>query len=171
MADYPAALHTATDPTANSKTNSPSHATQHINHNAEIIAIETELGIDVAGAYSNTVTRLDAELGCLHFNIIAAAGSAITTYFTAPYACTLSGYANFAISTGTGRTVSVAHGSAGDNVMATATQVTTGTIGVAVAMAASATATVTAAEVIKVTCTSCATAQVYGVTVIMTDPT
>jgi len=171
MADYPAALHSPTDPTAASKTNSPSHATQHINHNAEIVAIETELGVDVAGAYSDLVTRLDAELGCIFTNIIAPAGSAITQYFTAPYACTLSGYVNFQVSSGTGRSVSVAHGSAGDNALYTATQVTTGTIGVSVAFTASATATVTAQEVIKVTCTSCATAQVYGVTIVMTDPT
>jgi len=171
MADFPAAVTTLTDPTSTDKLNSPSHSSQHSNLNDEVEAIETELGINPAGAYATVVARQDAELGSQFIPIVAAAGSAITMYFTAPYACTFSGFLNTHVSTGTGRSVSIAHGSAGDDIMAVAAFVTNGTVGVSVAFTASATATVTANEVVKVSCTSCATAQVYGVTIVMTNPT
>jgi len=171
MATYPAAVVSLTNPTSSSKLNSPPHSTQHINANAEIEAIETELGVDPAGAHADVVTRLDAELGSMHFNLVVAAASSQLVYFAAPYACTISANVIMTVSSGTGRVVSVAHGSAGDNALATAVTGVTGTVAVLVAMAASADATCTANEIMKVTCTTCATAQVYGITLKMTDPT
>ena len=170
MATFPAAVVSLTDPTSTSKLNSPSHSDQHINANAEIEAIETELGVNPTGAYTTVVARQNAELGCMHFNLLCAAASTGSVYFSAPYACTLAGYVNFNVSSGTGRTVLVKHGSAGDNCLVTAEQVTTGTIGAQVACTTSL-ATVSAAEIMHISATSCATAQVYGITVIMTNPT
>jgi hypothetical protein len=170
MADFPAAVTSLTDPTSTSKLNSPSHADQHINANAEIEAVETELGVNPAGAESTVVARLNAELGALHFNVLCAAASTGSVFFSAPYNCTLSGYVNFTVSAGTGRTVLVKHGSAGDNCLVTATQAATGTIGKQVACTTSL-ATVSAAETMHVSISSSATAQVYGVTVIMTNAT
>jgi hypothetical protein len=178
MADYPAAVTSLTNPTSTSKTNSPSHATQHINANDEIEAIQTELGVDPAGSDADVVTRLDAmdtnraaELGSLHFNLIAAGAGTQVVYFNAPYACTISANVVMTVSSGTGRVVSIAHGSAGDNALATAVTGATGTVALTVAMAASADVTCTASEIMKVTCATCATAQVYGVTMKMTNPT
>ena len=170
MATFPSAVVSLTDPTSTSKLNSPSHADQHINANAEIEAIETELGVDPAGAYATVVARQNAELGCLHFNLLCAAASTGSIYFSAPYACTLSGYVNYNVSSGTGRSVLVTHGSAGANCLIAAEQVTTGTIGAQVTCTTSL-ATVSAAEIMQVVATSCATAQVYGITVVMTNPT
>lgn len=171
MADYPAAVTSLTNPEASSKMNSPPHATQHINANDEIEAIETEFGVDPAGAYSTVVARMDAELGCLHFNLIAGAAGTQVIYFAAPYACTVAGNVVMTVSSGTGRVVSVAHGSAGDNALATAATGVTGTVAKLVTMAASADVTMTANEIMKVTCATCATAQVYGVTLTLSDPT
>jgi len=178
MADYPAAITSLTNPESGNKLNSPSHATQHANANNEIEAIQTELGVDPAGSSTDVVTRLDAmdtnrdaELGSMHFNIVVAAGAAQVIYFAAPYACTVSGNVVMTVSSGTGRVVSIAHGSAGDNALATAVTGVTGTVAKLVTMAASADVTMTASEIMKVTCATCATAQVYGVTMKMTLPT
>ena len=60
MASYPSALKTFTDPTAASNLNFPSHAQQHIDENAEITAIETELGLVPKGSSATVRARLDA---------------------------------------------------------------------------------------------------------------
>ena len=172
MVSYPGAVKSFTDPTSSSKLNSTSHADQHIDANDEINAIETELGVDPAGAYSTVVLRQDAEYGRIVIPVVAAAGATGTFYITVPSACTIgSGYLNCSVSAGSGRSMTVSHGSAGDDLMAVATFTSNGTIGVAIAFTASATTTVTAAEVLKVSWTSCATAQHYGITMVMTSPT
>ena len=168
MATFPSAVVSLTDPTSTSKLNSPSHADQHINANAEIEAIETELGVNPAGAYTTVVARQNAELGCLHFSMIGT--GAVTQYFVAPYNCTLSGYVCLGVSAGTGRIVTIGHGSAGANALTIAATVSSGTPGVKVAFTTSL-ATVAAAEIMRVTCTAENTAQAHGVTVIMTNPT
>ena len=103
-----------------------------------------------------------------HSWVTASTAAASDYYFTAPYACSVSGYVNFAVSSGTGRIVAVAHGSAGDNALATASGVT-GSIGASVAMTASADVTFTAGEVMKCSLASCATTQTeVGLTVMLT---
>ena len=176
MATYPAAIISLTNPTSTDKLNSPDHATQHINANDEIEAIETEIGVDPAGSYTDVVTRLDNadKWGqVLTWNIVNAAGTGLTMWWRAPYACTITGHVIYAVSSGTGRTVAVAHTSAGDNALATATAGVTGTVGVVVALVASASASATAGEIMRITTTTCATAQVYGVTIVLakTDTT
>jgi hypothetical protein len=57
---YPGAIDALTNPTASDQLTSPSHAGQHANANDAIEAIETELGVDPAGAYASVVARLDA---------------------------------------------------------------------------------------------------------------
>ena len=167
---YPGTVTTLTNPASTDKLNSPSHATQHININDEMEATQGELGIDPAGNHSTVVARLnamDAKTGVMVFSYTAAAGVANTWWFVSPYACNISGWVSFGVSSGTGRTVAVVHGSAGSNAIATAEQVTTGTVGVAVTLTASATPSMTAQEVMRVTSTSCATAQSYGVTILL----
>lgn len=176
MATYPAAVISFTDPTSTNKLNSPSHSTQHANANGEIEAIETELGIDPAGSYTNVVTRLDnldTWGQVVVVPMVMSSTAAVTYWWRAPYACTLSGYVVYGVSSGTGRVVSVAHGSAGDNALATGTAGVTGTVGIAVAFVASASASCTAGEVMRIACTSCATVQNYGVTLVLakTDTT
>lgn len=170
MADFPAAVTSLTNPTSTDKMNSPAHATQHANANDEIEAIETELGTDPAGSHTNVVGRLDAmdaKTGALTFWSTLAAGSSTTIWWTAPYACNISGRVVYAVSSGTGRTVSVAHGSAGDNALATATAGVSGTVGAVVAMVASASASATAWETMRIVTTTCATAQTYGITLLL----
>ena len=58
--NYPGALPSITDPTSTSKFNSPSHSDQHIDTNADMLAIATELGLNPAGAYATVALRLDA---------------------------------------------------------------------------------------------------------------
>jgi len=180
MADYPAAVTSLTDPTSSSKLNSPPHSTQHINANAEIEAIETELGVDPAGSYSTVVARLDAEhtwSNVIYHTVTCTSTVAVTSYWRAPYACTISGYAQAtAVSTATTQSVSVVHGSAGDNALAItgATMGAVGTIGLAVAFTASALPSATAGEVMKfVVVGATATAQVFGITLVLakTDTT
>jgi hypothetical protein len=60
MATYPGAVKSFTDPAAADKLNSPSHAQQHIDENAEINAIETELGVTPKGTHATVRARLDA---------------------------------------------------------------------------------------------------------------
>ena len=167
---YPGTVTTLTNPASVDKLNSPSHATQHININDEMEAVQGELGVDPAGNHTTVVGRLnamDSKTGVLTWSVIAPAGSAITTWFVAPYACNISGWVALAISSGTGRIVSIAHGSAGDNAMATADTGVSGTVGTVITMAASASASATAQEVMRVVTTTCATAQTYGVTLLL----
>jgi len=176
MATFPAAVISFTDPTSTSKLNSPSHSDQHIDVNGEVEAIETELGVDPAGDYSTVVTRLDNDDKwgqVLTWTVVNAAGTGLTMWWRAPFACDISGHVIYAVSSGTGRTVAVAHTSAGDNALATATAGVTGTIGVVVALAASAVPSATAGEIMRITTTTCATAQAYGVTIVLakTDTT
>ena len=60
MASYPNTIKTFTDPTAASNLNFPSHAQQHIDENAEITAIQTELGLVPKGSSATVKARLDA---------------------------------------------------------------------------------------------------------------
>jgi hypothetical protein len=166
MATFPTAVISLTNPTSTSKLNSPDHATQHINANDEIEAIETEFGVNPAGGHSTVVDRLDNvdTYRC----ILAFTTSEDTTKWIVapPFAASLSGKVVCSVSSGTGRLVAVAHGSAGDDAIAIPATGVTGTIGAVVTMVASATATCTASECLRLVTGSCATAQVYGVTVV-----
>ena len=104
----------------------------------------------------------------MSFYIPGSSTAAVTQWGVAPYACTVAGYVAWSVSSGTGRVVAVAHGSAGDNALSTGATGVTGTIGAVVAMTASADTTLSAGEVFRVTSASCATAQPVGVTIILT---
>jgi len=91
-----------------------------------------------------------------------------TTWHVAPYACDVTAYVTASVSSGTGRTVSVVHGSAGDNVCSAAIGGASGTVGVVFTMTASAVPSLTALEPFRVVQTTCATAQVSGVTIVLT---
>ena len=56
---YPGAIDVLTNPGGGDNLNAPDHAAQHTNANDAIEAIETELGIDPAGAFATVVLRLD----------------------------------------------------------------------------------------------------------------
>jgi hypothetical protein len=103
-------------------------------------------------------------------NVTEASTAANTQYIVAPIAGAVTGYAALSVSAGTGRVVSVALGSAGDNLCATAVTGVTGTIGASVVMSASSGGnTCTAGQALRVVLASCATAQVQvGVTVVFT---
>ena len=90
-----------------------------------------------------------------------------TSWHVAPYACNVTGYVGLSVSSGTGRVISVVHGSAGDNALSIATGAT-GTIGKVLAMTASAVPSFTAGEIFRVVQATCATAQVSTCTIIMT---
>lgn len=125
-------------------------------------------GIYKAVSGTTTVNISGSEGVVSHFWTLASTALGTAAYYTAPYACNVAGYVNFTVSSGTGRVVAVAHGSAGDNALATASGVT-GSVGASVAMTASADTTFTAGEVMKFTVASCATAQgMVGLTVILT---
>ena len=110
----------------------------------------------------------DTNQGVLNFETTLAAGSSTVMWFVAPYACNITGYCAFAVSSGTGRTVAVAHGSAGYNAVAIPATGTTGTIGKVITMTASAVPSATAQEVMRIVTSTCATAQSYGVTLVLT---
>lgn len=59
-AQYPGALKSFSNPLSSDNLNSPPHATQHADANDEIVAIETELGINPKGGYATVKARLDA---------------------------------------------------------------------------------------------------------------
>ena len=129
---------------------------------------ETQI-IDSSGnVYKPSGTQLNTAEGVVNFAAVLAAASATTIWWVAPYACNLAGYVSLAVSGGTGRVIAVAHGSGGDNAVATATLGASGTIGVVVSMAASAVPSATALEPMRITIASCATAQTYGVTLVLT---
>lgn len=177
MADFPSSITSLTNPSSTDKLNSPDHATQHSNVNDEIEAIETELGTDPAGSHTDVVERLDNidTWRDLIYVPVTTTSTVVTTYWwRAPYACNLSGYVIYGVSSGTGRTVSVAHGSAGDNALATGTSGVTGTVGIAVAFVASASASATAGETMRfVVVGSTVTAQQFGICLVLakTDTT
>ena len=129
---------------------------------------ETRL-IDSDGKfYKASGTQLDTAEGILNFNIVNAAGTGITQWFVAPYAATISANVTLSVSSGTGRTVAVVHGSAGDNALGLAATGATGTIGKVVALTASVVPTCTASEPMRIVTSTCATAQLYGVTLTFT---
>ena len=68
MADYPDAITSLTNPTSANSMATTSHSQQHIKANDEIEAIETELGVDPAGASATVVARLDANDVQVAFN-------------------------------------------------------------------------------------------------------
>jgi len=180
MATYPAAVISLTNPTTTSKLNSPSHATQHENANDEIEAIETELGVDPAGSHATVVARLnrdDAWSNIIYYTAVTTSTVATTAFWRAPYACTISGYAQAtAISTATTQSVTVAHTSAGDNALAItgATLGAVGTVGLPVIFTASAVPSATAGEVMRfVVVGSTATTQTFSISLALakTDTT
>jgi len=59
MSDYPSSITSLTNPAATDKTDSPSHASQHSNANNEIMAVESELGVNPSGSSATVVARLD----------------------------------------------------------------------------------------------------------------
>ena len=135
----------------------------------ETVVMDSTGNVTVAGTLTGSAgVSYDTNQGVMSFATILAAGSSTTIWFVAPYACDITGYCSYVVSSGTGRTVSIAHGSAGDNVCATATAGATGTIGVVVGMVASAVPSAMAQEVMRVVTTTCATAQTYGVTLVLT---
>ena len=73
MAVYPGAIVSITDAAGTDKLSSPSHSDQHATLNAEVMALETELGINVAGSYATTVLRLDANDTAVALNTTHAA--------------------------------------------------------------------------------------------------
>jgi len=90
-----------------------------------------------------------------------------TGWHIAPYDCDVTGYVCLSVSSGTGRVVSVAHGSVGDDLMAWSGG-TTGTIGVVIALTASAVPSLTAQEPFRLVVGTCATAQLSSVTLVLT---
>ena len=68
MADYPDEYLDIEDPTEFSKLDTPSHSQQHIDINAEVLSVETELGLDPAGTSDTVVERLDASDVLVAFN-------------------------------------------------------------------------------------------------------
>lgn len=77
MASFPASIATLTNPTGTDQQDVVDHAAQHSNANDEIEAIETELGTDPAGNYTDVKARLNdydtlgwtaAQLGFLDWN-------------------------------------------------------------------------------------------------------
>lgn len=58
MAEYPTGIKTFTNPVATNKLNLPGHATQHVDANGEITAIETELGTSPSGTYATLAVRI-----------------------------------------------------------------------------------------------------------------
>ena len=153
---YTASATSLSNPAATDKLNSPSHSDQHINANN---------AIENLGAWNENI---DDWRSFVYVPIVDAAGSTTTFWWRAPFACNLSGYVIYSVSSGTGRTVSIAHGSAGDNALATGTAGVTGTIGIAVAFVASASASATAGETMRIVTTTCATGQNYGVCLVLT---
>jgi hypothetical protein len=94
-----------------------------------------------------------------------------TQYFRIPYKATWTGYAAYAVSTGTGRAVTVSLDSAGAEQGTTGdvTPTQTTVIGAAVAITNSANSTLAAGQVIKVALGTCATSQTHvGVTLVLT---
>lgn len=125
--------------------------------------------IDSSGdTYKPSGTQLSTKEGVMNFYLSGSSTAAQVQWGVAPYDCSVEGYVAWTVSSGTGRVVAVAHGSAGDNALSTGTTGVTGTIGAVVAMTASADTTFSAGEVFRITCTSCATAQPVGITVILT---
>ena len=120
--------------------------------------------ITVAGTLTGSAgVSYDTSQGVMNFW-----GTDGTTHWAcAPYACDVSGYVILSVSSGTGRTVSVIHGSAGDNAMMWSGGVT-GTIGKVIAMTASAVPSLTALEPFRVVISTAGTAQLTGVTLILT---
>ena len=125
-----------------------------------------------AGVYKvvgSSTVNIATQEGLMTIPIVMASTAAVTTWIVAPpYAATMTCDVGLAISSGTGRIVSVTHGSAGNDALALAAQGASGTIGVVVAMTASAVPTCSASEILRVVAGSCATAQTYGVTITFT---
>lgn len=136
----------------------------------ETRVIDSSGNITVAGTLTGSAgVSYDTYQGVMtHAWVTASTAVAPSYYYTAPYACSVAGYVNFAVSSGTGRIVAVSHGSAGDNALATASGIS-GSIGASVAMTASADVTFTAGEVMKCSLASCATVQTeVGLTILLT---
>jgi hypothetical protein len=105
--------------------------------------------------------------GVISIAIAQATTAAVDVYLPAPYAASLSGYAVFSVSSGTGRVVTVNDGSAGAELGTTAITGVTGTIGAVIAFTGS--ANVTAGQALRINLASCATAQVQvGLTLALT---
>ena len=136
---------------------------------SESVVMNSAGDITVVGTLTGSAgTSYDTSHAVVSILLAPAAAAAQTVYFTSPYACDIAAVCNFGVSSGTGRTVSVVHGSAGDNAFATTSTGVTGTVGVAVTMTASALPSATSGEILSITSTTCATAQEFGVTLTLT---
>jgi hypothetical protein len=124
-------------------------------------SITTSGNLPVGGVQQNTAQ------GAIVLLLAGVSTAAQTEWGIMPYACNVSGYVVLSVSSGTGRAVTVEHGSAGDVALTTGAQGVSGTIG-AVLTFTSGTVAFTAGEAYRVAMTSCATAQPVGVTIILT---
>jgi hypothetical protein len=135
----------------------------------ESVVINTAGALTLAGAITATG---DITIGGVQQNtaqgvLQTASTDGGTTWHVSPYACNITASVALSVSSGTGRVVSVVHGSAGDNAASWAGGAS-GTIGAVKAMTASAVPSLTAGEVFRVVQASCATAQISGVTIVLT---
>jgi hypothetical protein len=88
---YPGAIDSLTNPTGTDPLSAPAHATQHINSNDAIEAIETELGVNPSGTAVTVAVRLtniEATAGGIAANATAAALSAAQSATSASAAST-----------------------------------------------------------------------------------
>lgn len=180
-ASYPSAVKTFTSPAATDKMNNPSHATQHSDANAEITAIETELGVTPKGAYATVAaaiathgtqittlqTQATASLSTLVSVNFAGSSTALErAYICVPFAVTaIAGYGVVnSGTTGTGASVVVSVTNTAGGTMLSGSFTSAGTAGAQVlTLSAGGTSTLAALGVLCVTKASCATA--YGATI------
>jgi len=110
--------------------------------------------------------------GNIPVTIMPVTTGAADVYVVAPVAGTVTGYAAYSVSAGTGRAVTVTVGSAGAILLDTGAVAANGTIGVPVTMTnSSGTTTITAGGSIGVHIASCATAQVAVTCMLTITPT
>ena len=79
---YPSSIATLINPNPNNFLNNPSHSSIETNQNAEITAIETELGIGLKGSLTDLVTRLAVSIksnGTLQIPFISKTSNYILT--------------------------------------------------------------------------------------------
>jgi hypothetical protein len=77
MANYPSSLPSFTSPISTNYLTSPDHALQHQSENNEIVAIATELGTLVKGAYPSARDRFEAIEASLSTKIGSIVGTAL----------------------------------------------------------------------------------------------
>ena len=129
-------------------------------------AITAPAGAAITGSSGVTHESLEQAGIITHMFNQASTATLTSVYYTAPYACNVSGYVTYSLTGGTGRLVSVAHGSAGDDALALSSN--TGALA-QLALTASANVAFAAGDSIRVHFDSCGTAQTYvGLTILLT---